>query len=50
MHADLGDVPPVYANGGELNQVFVNLIVNAAHAVERARRARDDLRGHALRR
>ena len=26
-------MPPVYANGGELNQVFVNLIVNAAHAV-----------------
>ena len=28
------EVPPVSANGGELNQVFVNLIVNAAHAIE----------------
>jgi PAS domain S-box-containing protein len=33
VHTDLGDVPPVSANGGELNQVFVNLIVNAAQAV-----------------
>ncbi len=30
----LGDVPLVTANAGDLNQVFLNLIVNAAHAIE----------------
>jgi two-component system, NtrC family, sensor kinase len=35
VQTDFGaDVPPVNANSGELNQVFVNLIVNAAHAIE----------------
>jgi PAS domain S-box-containing protein len=32
----LGELPPVLCNVGELNQVFLNLIVNAAHAVEDA--------------
>ncbi len=30
---ELGDLPPVVCNIGELNQVFLNLIVNAAHAL-----------------
>ncbi|HSK97537.1 MAG TPA: ATP-binding protein [Euzebyales bacterium] len=30
---DLGDLPPVVCHVGELNQVFLNLIVNAAHAI-----------------
>jgi two-component system, NtrC family, sensor kinase len=30
---DLGDIPLVIADGGEINQVLVNLIVNAAHAI-----------------
>jgi signal transduction histidine kinase len=30
---ELGDVPPVLAFGGPLNQVLLNLVVNAAHAV-----------------
>ncbi len=30
---ELGDVPPVLAFGGALNQVLLNLVVNAAHAV-----------------
>jgi PAS domain S-box-containing protein len=30
----LGDLPPVVCNLGELNQVFLNLIVNAAHAIQ----------------
>jgi PAS domain S-box-containing protein len=30
---DLGDLPPVQCYLGELNQMFLNLIVNAAHAV-----------------
>jgi two-component system, NtrC family, sensor kinase len=28
-----GELPPVICNVGELNQVFLNLIVNAAHAI-----------------
>jgi signal transduction histidine kinase len=30
---ELDDVPPVLAFGGALNQVLLNLVVNAAHAV-----------------
>ena len=30
---ELGEVPPVRAFGGALNQVLLNLVVNAAHAV-----------------
>jgi PAS domain S-box-containing protein len=29
-----GELPPVMCNIGELNQVFLNLIVNAAHAIQ----------------
>jgi signal transduction histidine kinase/HAMP domain-containing protein len=28
-----GELPPVYCHVGDLNQVFLNLIVNAAHAI-----------------
>jgi len=31
---DLGDLPLVPANASDLNQVFLNLIVNASHAIE----------------
>jgi PAS domain S-box-containing protein len=31
---DFGALPPVVCNGGDMNQVFINLIVNAAHAIE----------------
>jgi PAS domain S-box-containing protein len=31
---DLGDLPLLTANAGDLNQVFLNLIVNAAHAIQ----------------
>ena len=34
IELDLGDLPLVVANAGELNQVFLNLIVNAAQAIE----------------
>jgi PAS domain S-box-containing protein len=30
---DLGELPLIDANGGDLNQVLLNLIVNAAHAI-----------------
>lgn len=33
------EIPPVKCNIGELNQVFLNMIVNAAHAIESAHRA-----------
>jgi EAL domain-containing protein (putative c-di-GMP-specific phosphodiesterase class I) len=31
---ELGDLPPITCNIGELNQVFLNLIINAAQALE----------------
>jgi PAS domain S-box-containing protein len=30
---DFGDIPPVICHGGQINQVVLNLIVNAAHAI-----------------
>lgn len=30
---DLGDVVPVLSNNGDINQVLINLIVNASHAI-----------------
>jgi len=30
----LGDIPPVVCNVGEFNQTFLNILVNAAHAIE----------------
>jgi PAS domain S-box-containing protein len=38
VHTDFADLPDVVCNVGELNQVFLNLIVNAAHAIEDAGR------------
>jgi len=31
---DLAELPPVHCNIGRLNQVFTNLLVNAAHAID----------------
>ncbi len=33
VETHFGEIPPVVCNIGELNQVFLNLIVNAAHAI-----------------
>ncbi len=33
IEKEYGDVPPLYCNAGEIKQVLVNLIVNAAHAI-----------------
>jgi signal transduction histidine kinase len=33
---DLGELPPVWCHAGDLNQVLLNLVVNAAHAVSAA--------------
>lgn len=32
---DYGDIPPVYCLISQLNQVFMNLLVNAGHAIEK---------------
>lgn len=34
VEREYGNIPPVRCNAGELKQVFVNLLVNAAHAIE----------------
>jgi two-component system cell cycle sensor histidine kinase/response regulator CckA len=39
----LGDVPPVAATSGRLGQVFVNLLINAAHALDPARRQTNEI-------
>jgi len=36
IRTEFGDLPQVVCNVGELNQVFLNLIVNAAHAIKDA--------------
>jgi PAS domain S-box-containing protein len=36
VHTEFADLPAVVCNIGELNQVFLNLIVNAAHAIHDA--------------
>lgn len=33
-HLDLGELPPVVCNIGDLNQVFLNMVINAADAIE----------------
>src|SRR3954447_757767 len=34
VETDIGDLPLVRCNGGDIRQVFLNLVVNAAHAIE----------------
>lgn len=36
VHTEFADLPAVVCNIGQLNQVFLNLIVNAAHAIQDA--------------
>jgi PAS domain S-box-containing protein len=38
VECQLGAIPPVICNLGEMNQVFLNLLVNAVHAIEQAGR------------
>jgi signal transduction histidine kinase len=33
VHTDFANIPNIQGNGGELNQVFLNIIVNAAQAI-----------------
>ncbi len=34
IEKDYGELPPLYCNPGQLNQVFMNILVNASHAIE----------------
>ncbi len=43
VKADLGDLPPLLCYIGKLNQVFLNIIVNAAHAIAAAKRTEPGL-------
>jgi two-component system NtrC family sensor kinase len=46
LHCDFGALPNVICNGGDMNQVFLNLIVNAAHAItDRQQRGGNSARG-----
>jgi len=38
VETELGELPPVMCDGGDMNQVFLNLVVNAAHAIVDANR------------
>jgi signal transduction histidine kinase len=40
---NFAEIPLVMAFGGDINQVFLNLIVNAAHAIESVTQANDKL-------
>jgi len=35
LHKEYGDIPQLKCNPGQLNQVFMNMLVNAAHAIEK---------------
>jgi CheY-like chemotaxis protein len=41
---DYGDVPPALANEARLGQVFLNLVINAAHAIPEGRSERNEIR------
>jgi len=34
VHKDYGNIPPTFCNAQGLNQVFMNILVNAGHAIE----------------
>jgi PAS domain S-box-containing protein len=34
VEMELAELPPVVCDGGDINQVFLNLVVNAAHAID----------------
>ncbi len=50
VHRDYGELPPLRCNPGQLNQVFLNLLINAIHAIDGpgrivVRSGRDDAGG-----
>ncbi|GAB1639872.1 ATP-binding protein [Krasilnikovia sp. MM14-A1259] len=44
VEVDYGDLPLVYCHLGDINQVVLNLVVNAAHAITAAQRGRGTIR------
>jgi len=44
IKTDLGKLPPIYGSASEMNQVFMNLIINGVHAVEGAERKKGVIR------
>ena len=44
VETDLADLPPVRCHIGDINQTVLNLVVNAAHAIEAADRGRGTIR------
>ncbi|MEV4639849.1 ATP-binding protein [Actinoplanes sp. NPDC049548] len=44
VETDFADLPPVYCHLGDINQVVLNLVVNAAHAIAAADRGRGTIR------
>jgi signal transduction histidine kinase len=46
IDTEFADLPPVVCNVGDLNQVFLNLLVNAAHAIADA--VKDGAKGHVV--
>jgi PAS domain S-box-containing protein len=44
VETELGDLPLVYCHIGDINQVVLNLVVNAAHAIGSADRGRGTIR------
>ncbi len=43
VETEFGDLPLVSCHGGDMNQVFLNLIVNAAHAIETVQQGGESL-------
>ena len=41
---DYGEIPPVRGNEGKLFQVFLNLVINAAHAIEEGQSESNEIR------
>ncbi|GAA2512838.1 two-component system sensor histidine kinase NtrB [Winogradskya humida] len=44
VETDLAKLPPVWCHVGDINQVVLNLLVNAAHAIDAAARGRGRIR------
>ena len=45
VQCELGELPPIVCNGGDMNQVFLNLVINAAHAITTRQRGENKQRG-----
>jgi len=44
IKTDLGKLPPIYGSASEMNQVFMNLIINGVHAIEASERKKGIVR------